>query len=122
MEVQTTNWGPMVEKDYQTFLNFGRNNWDGWKRFHSTIYDQLEADGFIQKELWREQMPAAKSYVIAELQRKWAALKFRYGNDPLTLKSECNKVEREVEEYRMGKYDIKLQLLAKQWLVLRVFK
>lgn len=58
------NWGEAIEKSYQHFLLFGKEHMKIWPEY---FYNQLVADGYIAKDVFKSQLVGARNKIIGEV-------------------------------------------------------
>lgn len=111
------DWRGLIQFDYESFLN-NRCTHQLWP---VAYYDQLVDDGFIYPYLYKELMDKARVDLCSEVQFKITVEK-----DPLKAELEeynsTHDLEKALLEYRTGKRDVEVVLLAKQRCVLMLFK
>lgn len=123
MTTKIVSWGEAIENSYQRYLNYGHEpKWDGYKMYPSAYYKQLEADNMLAPDVWREMMPHARLAIIQEQQYSLTLLNMKRNMDELQRKSLERSVQREIEEYRSGAKDDLVELRAKQYIILSLFK
>jgi hypothetical protein len=110
------DWRELIQADYEGFLLGSAHH----KLWPVEYYEQLVADGFIYPFLYKERMEDCRKEICSELQ-----LKIVVEKDPLRTEIEeynnTMDLEKKLMQYREGKREFEVMLLAKQYCVLMLF-
>lgn len=122
-------WGQLLEQEYQHYLSFGSER---VKYFPAEMYHQLEKDDLIKSELWREAMKIVRERAIREMVGKVSVLETRKfenaeKNERVKFAQSINQtnirtLNSDIEDYRTGKKDGEIELMAKQYCIFQYFK
>jgi hypothetical protein len=122
------HWGYHIDNAYLHFLSFGDEK---WKTFPVDFYNQLETDELIEKGYWRRLMNGVRDYALKDL------YKLKNGYQSILTKgmaddrkqfaesirnTNLKDVEKKIDEYKSGKKDNELELMAKQRSVVKLFQ
>lgn len=125
---QGVHWGYFIEKEYQHFLSFGDEH---WKIYPVSFYDQLVLDGVFEEQLFRKAMKLVRKKSISLLQKEKAVLEMRKFTDKKNEREELAEgihttniklIQDQIDGYKSGNTDSKLEIIAKQYCVLQFFK
>jgi len=126
-EKEIIHWGYYIDRAYTHFLSF---NDEQWQKFPVDFYKQLEDDGLIEKDYWRSLMNGAREYALKDLYKEKNACHListnGMDNDRKKLAesiraTNLSDVEKKISEYKSGKKDNELELMAKQRAVIKLF-
>jgi hypothetical protein len=122
------HWGALIEQEYQHFLSFGSEKSKLWP---AEFYQQLEQDGFIQKDFFRNVMPGVRQQMIRELSKEKSKIQNGTISGLIRGRAETAEsirrtsiagIERKITDYENGTHDKEIELSAKQYCVVKVFQ
>lgn len=122
------SWGMLIESEYQHYLSFGGEHVTIWP---AGFYDQLVTDGMIEKDYFRYLMPSIRKKLIGDLINERNKISFgtvkgmskdRKEFVESIKQTNIDQVEKKIAEYKKGEKDAEIELAAKQYSVLKLFK